>query len=506
MIGYRAIACGLISGSLLCVVHAAAVAQSTVTPALEVVGQPDEPRGDQPAVQATKRPASPSIDIRRLYSSLGIELLYLHAPGLPMVDLAIDIDAGSRWDPLGHEGLAAFTGDLVGKGLAQRDDRPAMSEQQVREAFARLAIQRSVSVDRDRTSLRFRFLTTPETYGASRDLIARMIAEPSFLPEVVSRDRGLSIAGLQESLTRPQTLATRSLWAAMYPDHPYGRASTEASLGSLTKELVQSFHSRFWRPERMTATIVGDVSEAEALSLLNSVTALIGRVPAEATAPVTAPATERAAAAPSSQAAQWLDLLPTVGPGQPGQKTIAHPAKQSHIWLGAPMMSRRDRDDYFPMLVANHILGGGGFTARLTTEVREKRGLSYSVFSAFQPLAQTGPFLIGLQTQRERANEALAVVQATLKEFVEKGPSPEELEAAKKNLMGGFALRLDSNRKLLDNLAQIGFYRLPLDYLDRWSARVEAVNAEEIQDVLRRRLSPASLSIVVVGEPTTKSQ
>jgi len=502
MIGYRALARGLISGSLLCFVHAAALAQTEVTPALEVVGQPDEPRGDQAAAKVTKPPVSPSIDIRRLYSSQGIELLYLHAPGLPMVDLAIDIDAGSRWDPMGHEGLAAFTGDLVGKGLAQRDDRPAMSEQQVREAFAKLAIQRSVSVDRDRTSLRFRFLTTPETYGASRDLIARMIAEPSFSPEVLSRDRGLSIAGLQESLTRPQTLATRSLWAAMYPDHPYGRASTEASLGSLTRALVHAFHSRFWRPERMTATIVGDVSEAEALSLLNSVTALIGRAPADATAPAKA----EGAGAASSQAVQWLDLLPSVGPGQPGQKTIAHPAKQSHIWLGAPMMSRRDRDDYFPMLVANHILGGGGFTARLTTEVREKRGLSYSVFSAFQPLAQTGPFLIGLQTQRERANEALAVVQATLKEFVEKGPSPEELEAAKKNLMGGFALRLDSNRKLLDNLAQIGFYRLPLDYLDRWSARVEAVNAEEIQDVLRRRLSPSSLSIVVVGEPTTKSQ
>ncbi|MEY4001950.1 MAG: hypothetical protein RI968_1068 [Pseudomonadota bacterium] len=147
MIGYRAIARGLISGSLLWGMHSVAVAQDTVRPALEVVGQPDEPRGPQPVAQATKPPVSPSIDIRRLYSSQGIELLYLRAPGLPMVDLAIDIDAGSRWDPMGHEGLAAFTGDLVGKGLAQRDDRPAMSEQQVREAFARLAIQRSVSVD-----------------------------------------------------------------------------------------------------------------------------------------------------------------------------------------------------------------------------------------------------------------------------------------------------------------------------------------------------------------------
>ena len=153
------------------------------------------------------------------------------------------------------------------------------------------------------------------------------------------------------------------------------------------------------------------------------------------------------------------------------------------------------------MTVANHILGGGGFTARLTQEVREKRGLSYSVFSTFQPLAQTGPFFIGLQTQRDRATEALSVVQSVLNTFVRDGPTQDEFEAAKKNLLGGFALRLDSNRKLLDNLAQMAFYRLPIDYLDQWTDRIAAVNQEDIRDALTRRLAVDQKTVVMVGEP-----
>jgi zinc protease len=191
--------------------------------------------------------------------------------------------------------------------------------------------------------------------------------------------------------------------------------------------------------------------------------------------------------------------LPSVLLSEGRRLNIQHPASQAHIWLGLPLMARGEHADYFPMLVANHILGGGGFTARLTHEVREKRGLSYSVFSAFQPQAQTGPFFIGLQTSRENADQALEVVRKTLEDFIEKGPSPEELEAAKKNLAGGFALRLDTNRKLLDNLSQIAFYKLPANYLDTWTSQVQAVTANQIKEVLKRRLRLDRLNTVVVA-------
>jgi zinc protease len=149
--------------------------------------------------------------------------------------------------------------------------------------------------------------------------------------------------------------------------------------------------------------------------------------------------------------------------------------------------------------VGNYVLGGGGFNSRFTQEVREKRGLSYSVYSAFAPYRQYGAFSIGLQTRRDQSAAALEVVRRTLREFVAQGPTPEELAGAKQHIIGGFALRTDSNRKILDYLAVIGFYGLPLDYLEQFPRRVEEVTVEQIRDAFRRRIDPERLATVVVG-------
>ena len=437
-------------------------------------------------VEAAQKTVS---SIQSFRTAQGVEVLFVPARGIPMVDLAIEIDAGSRWDPVGLEGLAGLTASLSSRGLAAVGDRPAVSEEAVGQAMAALAIQRSESVSQDRVGIRYRFLSDAAVRNEAVAWAARQLADPAYDAAVVARERDRSVAGLRESLTRPQTLATRALWSSMYGDHPYGRQSTQASLQAIAADHLAAFHARFWRPERMSMALVGDLSLTEAKVLADA---------------LLAPLTQRIQD-PSHQAlairsdVAWLSLLPAVPTAKATEIRQPHPANQSHIWLGLPLMSRSDRLDFFPMLVANHILGGGGFTARLTQEVREKRGLSYSVFSAVQPLAQPGPFFIGLQTQSNRTAEALSVVRAVLADFVQKGATEEELEAAKKNLLGGFALRLDSNRKLLDNLAQMAFYRLPLDYLDTWTARVAAVNQEDIADVLTRRLTLDAMTVVVVG-------
>jgi zinc protease len=152
-----------------------------------------------------------------------------------------------------------------------------------------------------------------------------------------------------------------------------------------------------------------------------------------------------------------------------------------------------------PLLVGNYVLGGGGFNSRLYYEVREKRGLSYSVYSSLTPYAEAGAFQIGLQTRKDQAGQALEVVRTTLREFIEQGPTEAELEGAKQNLIGGFPLRLDSNKKILDYLAVIGFYRLPLDYLETFPRKVEAVTVEQIREAFRRRIDPDRLVTVVVG-------
>ena len=161
-------------------------------------------------------------------------------------------------------------------------------------------------------------------------------------------------------------------------------------------------------------------------------------------------------------------------------------------------MARND-PDFYPLYLGNFVLGGSGLVSRLSQEVREKRSLSYSVYSYFMPLREPGPFLLGLQTKNSQRAEALAVVRRVLKEFVEKGPTPEELAAAKKNVTGGFPLRIDSNRKIAEYLTVIGFYNLPLTYIDDFIPRIEAVTAEQIRDAFRRRVHPERMLTVVVG-------
>ena len=154
--------------------------------------------------------------------------------------------------------------------------------------------------------------------------------------------------------------------------------------------------------------------------------------------------------------------------------------------------------------MGNYIFGGGGFVSRLMHEVREKRGLAYSVYSYFVPTQQPGVFQIGLQTKKEQADEALQLVRATLREFIAKGPSAQELQAAKQNIIGGFPLRIDSNRKILDYLSVIGFYELPLTYLDDFTGKVDKVTVAQIHDAFKRRINPDAMATVIVGAPEVK--
>ncbi len=202
--------------------------------------------------------------------------------------------------------------------------------------------------------------------------------------------------------------------------------------------------------------------------------------------------------------------LPTGEPGalpvaeapapEPRVLRVAHPASQSHILIGARGIAYGD-PDLLALQLANHVLGGGGFTSRLYAEIREKRGLAYSVYSYFSPGMQPGPFTIGLQTRKDQADQALEVVRATLDRFVREGPSEAELDAARANLIAGFPLRLDSNRKILGQLSLIGLHDLPTDWLERWTERLAAVSRDQVMKAIARHIDPDRMVTVVVGAP-----
>jgi len=289
------------------------------------------------------------------------------------------------------------------------------------------------------------------------------------------RERQRMDASIREANTRPGTIAGRAFSAAVYGTHPYGYDTTEESLSHITVQDMRDFY-RLVQPCRAKVSIVGAVKRQQADEIAAK---LLSHLP--------------------GGACQALPPVPEVAPLTAAvERDIPFASAQAHVLIGQPGYKRAD-PDYFPLLVGNYILGGGGFASRLTEEVRQKRGLSYSVYSYFAPGLHAGAFTLGLETRPDQAKEAVQVSRDVLRRFVAEGPTPAELKAAKDFLIGGFALRLDSNRKLLDNLANIAWHDLPLDYLDTWTKQVEKVTVADIKAAFARKLQPDRMVTVVVG-------
>jgi zinc protease len=202
---------------------------------------------------------------------------------------------------------------------------------------------------------------------------------------------------------------------------------------------------------------------------------------------------------PSNPVCELLPLVEEVQPLSTAKRIdIPFESAQAHVFIGQPGVARQ-HPDFLALTVGNYVLGGGGFVSRLTEQVREKRGLSYSVYSYFSPGQHAGAFTVGLQTRPDQAGQAIEVATQVVRDFVKEGPSNAEVQAAKDFLIGGFALRLDSNRKLMDNLSNIAWFDLPLDYLDTWTINVQKLTALDIQQAFARNLQPERMVTVVLG-------
>jgi zinc protease len=411
--------------------------------------------------------AGPRID--HWLAPSGARVFFVETHALPIVDVQVDFAAGTAYDPPGKSGLAAMTQGLLDMGAQ------GMDETQIANRLADLGALLAGGADMDRGSVSLRTLAAPDKRVPAVEVLRAVLASPQFPAEVFAREKARTVASLKEALTRPDVIASKAFWAAMYPAHPYGREATPESVNTLARADLIDFHRSHYTAQRAVVTLVGDLTRAQAEEIAQTVTAGL---------PVGA-----------GVAAPQAPQLPASA-----ERRIAHPAAQAHVLIGLPAVRRGD-PDYFPLLVGNYTLGGGGFVSRLMKEVREKRGLAYSVYSYFMPLGQLGPFQIGLQTKKAQAGDALKVAREVLSGYLAGGPSEAELQAAKQNLTGSFPLRIDSNRKILDNVAVIGFYGLPLDYLDRYAENVDRVTAEQIKAAFARHVTPENIvTVVVAGE------
>lgn len=410
-----------------------------------------------------------ALDIQHWQTPEGARVLFVERHELPMLDVSVDFAAGSARDPASRSGLAKLTHGVLDQGAG------GLNESEIAHRLADVGAVLAGSFDRDRAGVTLRSLSAAREKEQAIATFLRVLHAPDFPEAVVRREKQRLVSAIREAEADPGTVAEKAFYRTLYGTHPYAKdeSGDPDAIMRFTRNDLQRFYRTHYSAPNAVISIVGDLTRAEAEALAQRIASGLSRGPAVAA------------------------LAEPLPPGA-GETRLAHPSAQSHVLVGA-LGVRRNDPDFFPLFVGNYVLGGGGFDSRLLKEVRDKRGYAYSAYSYFLPMAVPGPFQLGLQTLLAQTDDALKVARDTVAAFIAEGPSEAELAQAKANLTGGFPLRIDSNRKILEYLAVIGFYGLPLDYLDTWVDRVKAVDVAAVRDAFARRVNPDAMVTVVVG-------
>lgn len=412
--------------------------------------------------------ANATVKINHWQTSSGSDVYFVENHDLPIIDVAVNFPAGSARDTKATSGVAGVTRYVMTLGA------DGMNEEVITNKFADIGAILGGELDADRAAFKLRTLTSES--AKALQTFNQILHKPDFPQVVLDREKARIVSGLKEAETQPESISSKAFMKALYGAHPYSldESGEIDTITAMKRDDLVAFYNTFYSAKSAVIALIGDMTEAQAHKIADEI------------------------AAGLPQGAVVGKLPEVTFPSAANNQSINHPATQAHILLGYPGIKRGDVD-YFPLYVGNYILGGGGFVSRLTEEVREKRGLVYSVYSYFMPMAELGPFQIGLQTKKEQAGDAMKVVNATVAKFIQNGVTELELKAAKDNLTGGFPMRIDSNAKILDYLSVIGFYKLPLTYLDDFNKEISKVSTKQIKDAFKRRVKPENFVSVTVG-------
>ena len=416
--------------------------------------------------------AAPKID--HWVTDSGLRVYYVNVPELPMLDLRLTFAAGSAYDA-DKEGISSLLTSMLDKGAA------GLNADQIAEAFEAVGANFSTGSARDMAWISLRTLTLDEQMESAVETWRKVIEKPDFPASDFARLKNQALVGLDAEKQNPSSIASKVFYKNLYGEHPYASSQngTEESIAALTRDDLIAFHKQYFVNKNGQLALVGAITKEQAEAIANEISkALLSGERGEGV---------KAAAIPKVEPLKKSKVI-----------RIPFPSTQAHIMIGQPGDKRGDKD-YFSLYLGNHGLGGSGFTSRLVKEVRVKRGLSYSVYSYFIPMQENGPFMLGLQTKISQTDEAIKVARDVLEKFQKEGPSEEDLKASKTNIVGGFPLRTASNDDIIGYLAMIGFYGLPLDYLDTFTDTVNKVTREQVVDAFKRRIHLDKMLTVIVG-------
>ena len=416
--------------------------------------------------------ASPKIE--NWTTESGLRVYFVNVPELPMLDARLTFAAGSAYDA-DKAGISGMVTSMLDKGAA------GLNADQIADAFESVGANFSTGSARDMAWISLRTLTLDEQMKPALAMWQKVIEKPDFPEADFERLKKQALVGLQAEKQNPSSIASKAFYKNLYGSHPYAspQNGTEETIATMSVTDLSAFYKQYFVNKNAQLALVGAISKKQAEDIANKISkAVLGG--------------ERGVGkkAPKVPAVKPLEKAKVVH--------IPFPSTQAHITIGQPGDKRGDKD-YFSLYLGNHVFGGSGFTSRLMKEVRVKRGLSYSVYSYFIPMQENGPFMLGLQTKLSQTDEAIKVARDELEKFQKDGPTEEEITASKLNITGGFPLRTASNDDIIGYIAMIGFYDLPLDYLDTFTDTINKITRDEIKDAYKRRLNPNKMLTIIVG-------
>lgn len=413
--------------------------------------------------------AANTFETQEWQTSNGARVVFHHAPEVPMLDVSIAFAAGSAYD--GPQfGLSALTTQLLDQGNG------GLNAGAIADKFAEMGAQYGGASSQDMIVLTLRTLTTPDALLKTSELFALLISHPDFPMDAFLREKSQQLMAVKQDKDSPDKVAQETFYQILYGKHPYSHPinGSYESVGALKIEDVRHFYQTYMVGKNAMIVLVGAIDEVSAHQFAERITRDLPKGHSAPAVPIAAPLTHEMSI------------------------EIPHPASQTVLRLGQLGITHQN-NDYFPLQVGNYILGGGSLVSRLAQELREKRGLTYGVYSQFSPMPGIGPFIISLSTKHSQTKTAVDVTRETLASFINSGPTEQEVMAAKQYLMGSFPLSLASNRNIADLLLRIAFYNLPKDFLNSYTAHINAVTAADVKRAFQRQINPNKLLQVTVG-------
>lgn len=411
------------------------------------------------------------LPIQQWQTHRGALALFIRTTQLPMLDVQVAFKAGSAYDDQ-KPGLAMITANLMDQGAG------GLNATQLAEKFEAVGAEYGVDVDRDKAFFSLRTLTRKHALKQAINTFISVISQPDFPSEAIQREKKQLLTLINHFKEKPQTIADDTFYHSIYREHPYAHSpfGTPKAVTSITKEQIVAFYKTHYTPNNAVIAIVGNLTLTEARSLAEKISLHL-------------PQNHQVPPIPSPH--HTANTKQTIH--------VNFPSNQTVLRIGQLGITHHDKA-YFPLLVGNYTLGGGALVSRLASEIREKRGLTYGVYSSFNLFQQPGPFIISMATKTHQAQTAKSLVIKTLQQYLATGPTDTELKAAKNYIMGSFPLKLSSNKALVGILLAMGFYQLPEDYLDTYLQKVSEVTKEDIRNAFNQRLNTHQLIKVTVGK------